>query len=88
MRSKEQTGSPSTADADREPWEPCTLREEVGMTVFYIAERFCYRISFLLRGVCNRRVLDAADYWRARRKRSGHVRHGLREDRPPSGAKQ
>jgi hypothetical protein len=85
MRNKGKTGSPSTADADGESWEPCTLREEIGTTAFYVAERVCYRVALLLSGVCNRRVLDAADYWRARRERSGQVRHGLREDGPPSG---
>ena len=44
MKNKEQTGSPSSADTDREPWEPGSVREELGMTVFYIAERLCYRV--------------------------------------------
>ena len=89
MKNKEQTGSPSTAARNHEPWEPCTLRDEIGISVFYLAERFCYRVAFLLSGVCNRRVLDAADYWRARRERLAHVRRGLQEDDLPSGgAKQ
>ena len=33
------------------------MREEVGMAVFYIAERLCYRVAFLLSGVCNRHLL-------------------------------
>ena len=80
MKNKEQTGSPSSADTDREPWEPGSVREELGMTVFYIAERLCYRVAFLLSGVCNRRLLEAGDYWRARRERLVHLRRGLREE--------
>jgi hypothetical protein len=44
------------------------------MTVFYIAERLCYRVAFLLSGVCNRRLLAVADYWRAKRERLATVR--------------
>ena len=80
MKNKEQAGSPSSADTDREPWEPRSVREEVGMTVFYIAERLCYRVAFLLSGVCNRRLLEAGDYWWARRERLVHLRRGLREE--------
>jgi hypothetical protein len=80
MKNTKQTGSPSSADTDREPWEPRSVREEVGMTVFYIAERLCYRVAFLLSGVCNRSLLGAADYWRARRERLVHHRRGLREE--------
>ena len=39
------------------------------MAVFYIAERLCYRVAFLLSGVCNRHLLAVADYWRAKRER-------------------
>ena len=76
MKNKEQTGKRSAADMDREPWEPRSVREEVGMIVFYVAERLCYRVAFLLPGVCNRRLLEAADYWRARRQRLAYVRRG------------
>lgn len=76
----EQTGSRSAAEKDREPWELCSAWEEIGMTVFYLAERLCYRVAFLLSGFCNRCLLAAADYWRARRKRLAHVRPGLREE--------
>ena len=55
MTNKEQTGKRSAADMDRKPWEPRSVREEVGMTVFYVSERLCYRVAFLLTGVCNRR---------------------------------
>ena len=43
MKIEEQTGSRSAAETDREPWEPCSAREEIGMSVFYLAERLCYR---------------------------------------------
>ncbi len=46
MKIEEQTGTRSGAERDREPWEPCSVREEVGMAVFYIAERLCYRVAF------------------------------------------
>lgn len=50
------------------------------MTVFYLAERLCYRAAFQMSGVCNRCLLAAADYSRARRKRLAHVRPGFREE--------
>jgi hypothetical protein len=73
-------GQRSAADMDREPWEPRSVREEVGMTVFYIAERLCYRVAFLLTGSCIRRFLEAADYWRARRQRLACDRRGWRDE--------
>jgi hypothetical protein len=76
----EQTARRSAAETDREPWEPCSVWEEFGMTVFYLAERLCYRAAFLMSGVCNRCLLAAADYWRARRKCLAHVRPGFREE--------
>ena len=80
MKIEEQTGTRSGAERDREPWEPCSVREEVGMAVFYIAERLCYRVAFLLSGVCNRHLLAVAGYWRAKKERLAHVRRGLREE--------
>jgi hypothetical protein len=56
------------------------MREEVGIAVFYIAERLCYRVAFLLSGVCNRHLLAVADYWRAKKERLAHVCRGLREE--------
>ena len=50
MKIEEQTGSRSAAETEREPWEPCSAREEIGITVFYLAERLCYRVAFLLSG--------------------------------------
>jgi hypothetical protein len=50
------------------------------MAVFYIAERLCYRVAFLLSGVCNRHLLAVAGYWRAKKERLAHVRRGLREE--------
>ena len=49
MKIEEQTGCSSSADAEREPWELCSESEELGMTVFYLAERLCYRVAFLQR---------------------------------------
>ena len=49
MKIEEQTGCSSSADAEREPWELCSEWEELGMTVFYLAERLCYRVAFLQR---------------------------------------
>jgi hypothetical protein len=80
MKIEGQTGARSGAERDREPWEPCSIREEVGITVFYIAERLCYRVAFLLCGVCNQRLLAVADYWQAKRERLAPVRRGLREE--------
>jgi hypothetical protein len=82
MKIEEQTGSRSAAETDREPWEPCSAREEIGMSVFYLAERLCYRGAFLLSGACNRCLLTAGDYWRAKRERLAHVLPGLREEEP------
>ena len=82
MKIEEQTGSRSAAETDREPWEPCSAREEIGMSVFYLAERLCYRGAFLLSGACNRCLLTAGDYWRAKRERLTHVLPGLREEEP------
>ena len=80
MKIEEQTGSRSAAETEREPWEPCSAREEIGMTVFYLAERLCYRVAFLLSGVCNRHLLVVAGYWRSKKERLAHVRRGLREE--------
>lgn len=80
MKIEEQTGSRSAAETEREPWEPCSAREEIGIAVFYLAERLCYRVAFLLGGACKRCLLAVADYWRARRERLAHVRRGLREE--------
>ena len=74
----EQTGRRSAAETDREPWEPCSACDEIGMTVFYLAERLC--AAFLMSGLCNRCLLAAADYCRARRKRLAHVRPGFRKE--------
>jgi hypothetical protein len=52
------------------------------MSVFYLAERLCYRGAFLLSGACNRCLLTAGDYWRAKRERLAHVLPGLREEEP------
>ena len=82
MKIEEQTGSRSAAETDREPWEPCSAREEIGTSVFYLAERLCYRGAFLLSGACKRCLLTAGDYWRAKRERLAHVRRGLREEEP------
>ena len=78
MNIEGQTGALSSAERDREPWEPCSMREEVGMTVFYIAERLCYRVACLLSG--NRHLLAVAEYWRAKKERLAPVRRGLREE--------
>ena len=43
------------------------MREEVGIVMFYIAERLSYRVAFLLKS--NRHVLAFADYLRAKRER-------------------
>jgi hypothetical protein len=80
MKIEEQTGIRSAAETYREPWEPCSVREEIGMAVSYLGERLCYRVSFLLGGICKRCLLAAGDYWRAKGEGLGHVRRGLRED--------
>jgi hypothetical protein len=83
MRNKEEKRSLSDCRQG-----PRTLHDEIGMSLFYLAERLCYRVAFLLSGACNRRVLDAADYSRAGKERLANFRRGLREDGPPSGAKK
>ena len=66
MKIEEPTGIRSAAETYREPWEPCSVGEEIHMAVSYLAERLCYRVAFLMGGVCKRCLLAAGDYWRAR----------------------
>jgi hypothetical protein len=80
MKLDEQTDRRSAVETDREPWELCSAREEIGITVLYLAERLCYRVAFLMSGFCNRCLLAAGDYWRARRERLAHVHRGLRDE--------
>lgn len=80
MKIEEERGIQSAVETYREPWETCSVGEEIGMAVSYLAERLCYRVSFLLVGICKRRLLAAGDYWRAKGEGLGHVRRGLRED--------
>ena len=82
MKIEEETGIRSAVETYREPWETCSVGEEIGMAVSYLAERLCYRVSFLLVGICKRCLLAAGDYWRAKGEGMGHVRRGLREEEP------